>query len=240
MTCLVSAYMANVTTTQCFNDNHKKYTEFFIPLLQSNVPKIIFIDSTVIDHYKSYENHNTTLISFKKESNYLYDYMHLLTHIATNNNPEKDTIQYLFTQCHKTEWVKQAIGMSDFNQYIWVDFGVKHMCHCSNEDFTAKIERLASCPYDNVRIATIWNPDFEYSNNIYTDMCWYFGGSVFGGNKQALLDFAEIMKATCLDIIHTKHTLMWEVNLWYLIYKQHKHLFTIYSCNHNVSILDNF
>lgn len=166
--------------------------------------------------------------------------MHLLTHIATNNNPEKDTIQYLFTQCHKTEWVKQAIGMSDFNQYIWVDFGIKHMCHCSNEDFTAKIERLASCPYDNVRIATIWNPDLEYSNNIYTDMCWYFGGSVFGGNKQALLDFAKIMKDTCLDIIHTKHTLMWEVNLWYLIYKQHKPLFTIYSCNHNVSILDNY
>lgn len=68
MTCLVSAYMANVTTPQCLttNNNHKKYTEFFIPLLQANVPKIIFIDSTVIDQYKSYENHNTTLISFKK------------------------------------------------------------------------------------------------------------------------------------------------------------------------------
>ena len=240
MTCIVSAYMANVTTPEYFNKIHKKYTEFFIPLLQANVPKIIFIDSTVIDQYKPYENQTTRLIPFIKESNYLYDHIHEITSIATNDNPEKDTMQYMLTQCHKTEWVKEAIEMSDFKQYIWVDFGIKHMCHCSNEEFTAKIERLASCRYDNVRIGTIWNPNFEYSNNIYKDICWYFAGSVFGGKKQALLEFADLMKSTCLDIIYNKHTIMWEVNVWYLIYKYNKHLFTIYSCDHNLSILDNY
>ena len=240
MTCIVSAYMANVTTPQWLSKNHQKYTEFFIPLLQSNVPKIIFIDSTVIDDYKYYANQTTQIIPFIKETNYLYNHMHEITSIATNGNPEKDTVQYLLTQCHKTEWVKEAMEMSDFNQYIWVDFGIKHMCHCSNEEFTATIERLALYHYDNVRMATIWNPDFEYSNNIYKDMCWYFGGSVFGGKKQALLEFANLMKSTCLDIIYNTHTIMWEVNVWHLIYKQNKHLFTIYTCDHNLSILDNY
>jgi len=245
---IVSAFMANITTPQCLetNENNKKYTEYFIPLLQANVNKIIFIDSSVVDRYKSYENHNTRIIPFVKESSYLYEHMHKITDFhPNNNNPEKDTIQYMFTQCHKTEWVKQAIEMTSSDttppsQYIWVDFGVKHMCKCSNEEFIKKIERLATCIYNKVRIASIWNPDTEYSNNIYRDMCWYFGGSVFGGNRAFLLEFARIMKMVCLEIIETKHTIMWEVNIWYLVYKRMRFLFMPYTCDHNSSIIDNY
>ena len=33
---------------------------------------------------------------------------------------------------------------------------------------------------------------------------------------------------------------MWEVNIWYLVYKENKELFDNYYCNHNNTIIDNY
>jgi len=242
---LVSAFMSNITSNECLNtnDNYKKYTEYCIPLLQANINKIIFIDEKIIDNYKCYENHNTKIVPFVKESSYLYEYINTLENFQPNsNNLEKDTIQFMFTQCHKTEWIKLAIEITshDTNQFIWVDFGIKHIFKCSNEEFIQKIERLKDCNYDAVRIASIWNLDIDYHRNIYRDISWYFGGGVFGGSKTYLLEFAKAMKLFCLEIINTKQTIMWEVNIWYLIYKQNKDLFINYACDHNNSMIDNY
>jgi len=245
---LVSAFMTNITTNECLktNDNYKKYTEYCIPLLQANINKIIFIDETIIDNYKCYENHNTKIVPFVKETSYLYENIHKLTNFQLNsNNIEKDTEQFMFTQCHKTEWIKLAIEMSDneecsSNQFIWVDFGIKHIFKCDNEEFIQKIERLKDCKYDAIRIASIWDLNIDYQKDIYKDICWYFGGGVFGGNKTFLLEFAKVMKLFCLEIINTKQTIMWEVNIWYLIYKQNKNLFMAYTCDHNSSMIDNY
>jgi hypothetical protein len=246
---LVSAFMSDITTSKCLNtnNNYKKYTEYFIPLLQANINKIIFIDEKIIDNYKCYENDNTKIIPFIKESSYLYEYLDSLVNFQPNsNNLEKDTIQFMFTQCHKTEWIKLAIEITDYhetspsNQFIWVDFGIKHIFKCSNEEFIEKIERLNYCKYDAVRIASIWNINIDYQINIYNDICWYFGGGVFGGSKKYLLEFAKEMKLFCLEIMNTKKTIMWEVNIWYLIYKKNKDLFTLYECDHNNTMIDNY
>jgi len=263
---LVSAYVSNVSG-QNWSDSEqtrKKYQEQCIPLLQCNIKKVIFIDESVIENYKSYENENTKIIPFVKESNYLYDCVDKITDFKVNStNPSKDTLQYMFTQCHKTEWVKQAIEIMekedpDTDQFVWVDFGIKHVFHCSDEEFIQKMERLIYCKYDDkIRIGNIWNDyvtecqvdtDWEegitVSNSkpsyIYADVCWFFTGGVFGGNKNILLVFAHEMKNLCLDIINTKRTLMWEVNIWYLLYKKNRDLFLTYSANHNSSIIDNY
>ena len=242
---LVSAFMSDITTDKWLktNDNYKKYTEYCIPLLQANINKIIFIDEKIIDNYKCYENNNTKIVPFVKESNYLYEYIHILNQFKPNSdNLEKDTIEYMFTQCYKTEWVKLAIEMTkdDTNQFIWVDFGIKHIFKCSNEEFIQKIERLKNCKYDAVRIASIWDINIEYQINIYSNICWYFGGGVFGGSRTFLLEFAKLMRLFCLEIINTKQTITWEVNIWYLIYKKNKHLFIHYNCDHNNSMIDNY
>jgi len=242
---LVSAFMSDITTDKWLktNDNYKKYTEYCIPLLQANINKIIFIDEKIIDNYKCYENNNTKIVPFVKESNYLYEYIHILNQFKPNSdNLEKDTIEYMFTQCYKTEWVKLAIEMTkdDTNQFIWVDFGIKHIFKCSNEEFIQKIERLKNCKYDAVRIASIWDINIEYQINIYSNICWYFGGGVFGGSRTFLLEFAKLMRLFCLEIINTKQTITWEVNIWYLIYLENKELFDTYYCNHNDSIIDNY
>jgi len=242
---IVSAFMSNVTKPEWTEKSYKKYTEFFIPLLQSNVNKIIFIDSTLTEQYKSYENLNTKIIPFVKESNYLYKLKDKITNFQTNNNnPEKDTIEYMFTMCYKTEWVKLAIELDNNqnpnSQYMWIDFGIKHMCNCTNEEFIQKIEKLKYLNYEHVRIGSIWNLDANYNINPYINILWYFAGGVLGGNKLSLLEFAKVMKEICLEIIDNQQTIMWEVNIWYLLYKKNSALFSPYYCEHNLSIIENY
>jgi hypothetical protein len=79
-----------------------------------------------------------------------------------------------------------------------------------------------------------------YNIDIYKQINWYFAGGVFGGNKQKLIEFAEKMKNNCIDIITTKNTIIWEVNIWYLIYKNNSSMFDPYYCNHDSSIIDKY
>jgi hypothetical protein len=137
---IVSAFMANITAAKYLetNENNRKYDEHFIPLLRANVNKVIFIDTTVIDKYKSYENHNTKIVSFVKESGYLYGHIDNLANFCLNtNNPEKDTVEFMFTMCNKTEWVREATTLNYFNtnRFMWVDFGIRHIFRCNDEEF---------------------------------------------------------------------------------------------------------
>jgi len=91
-----------------------------------------------------------------------------------------------------------------------------------------------------VRISTIWDLNAQYNVDIYKNITWYFAGSIFGGKRPFLIEFARTMKNICLDIIETKNTLMWEVNVWYLLYKKNPFLFDIYKCDHNKSIVENY
>ena len=91
--------------------------------------------------------------------------------------------------CTKTEWITKAIKINFFNtsNFIWVDFGIKHVFNCENNEFIKKIERLNNTVYKNIRIGSIWNLDIKYGGDIYKDIMWYFAGGVFGGNKESLL-----------------------------------------------------
>jgi hypothetical protein len=140
--------------------------------------------------------------------------------------------------------MRQAINLNHFktNNFIWIDFGIKHIFQssCTDEEFVEKINRLKYKTYDNVRIGGIWNLNFKFNIDIYKDVAWYFAGGVFGGNKNSLLKFAELMKEKCIDIMTSKNTIMWEVNIWYLIYSENRGLFDSYDCNHNTSLIDNY
>jgi len=79
-----------------------------------------------------------------------------------------------------------------------------------------------------------------YNYNIFKNITWYFAGGVFGGNKDKLLIFADLMKRKCLQIISQEKTIIWEVNIWFLIYLENKDLFCPYQCDHNDTILKNY
>jgi hypothetical protein len=240
MTTIVSGFLSILNGNRSFD----KYLELGIKLLNLDVPKIIFADKLMHDKIKTYENEYTRLILYNETESYLYSYINdtcLLNFDINTTNPLKDTPEYMFVQCNKTEWIKLAIEINHFNttQFVWVDFGIRHLI-TTDDNFYKYILNLKNNSYTNVRIASIWDVNNFYNINIYKNIVWYFAGSVFGGDKDALLIFAEKMKTHCMQIITEHQTLMWEVNIWYLIFKENQELFDCYQCDHNDSIITNY
>jgi len=239
---IVSAFMANINS-RC-DRSYEKYVELASHLLKVPMNKVVFIDSTVFSHFKHFNNEYTTIIPFYKESNYLYEYKDIINNSGiSTSNPEKDTVEYMMTMCYKTEFVRKAIQMNLFksSQFIWMDLGIKHMITCNDDKFSEKVLRLKDLEYkDNVRIPAIWNPDNIYSVDIYKDISWYFAGSLFGGNVKSLITFADVTKKTCLKVIKERKMLMWEINIWYIIYKMDRWKFLYYFSKHDNAILDNY
>ena len=238
-TTLVTAIITNINN----NRNIETYIEYGRKLLENKIPKIIFIEQKTYDNYfinNIYEN--TKFIITKKENIYLYEYYNNITNFSLlNGNKEKDTIEYIFIQCHKTEWVKKAIELNYYNttQFIWIDFGIYHMMN-KDPNFNNNINELQNKIYDNVRIASCWNLKHNHNVDIYKNITWYFAGSIFGGNSKKLLIFSDLMKKKCINIINDKKYLMWEVNVWYLIYTEYPELFNSYISNHDTSIIINY
>ena len=97
---------------------------------------------------------------------------------------------------------------------------------------------LNSKSYDKIRIASCWDPTKEKKElDIYRVIRWYFAGGIFGGSKEKLIEFADLTKKKCLYMIHTYHHIMWEVNIWFLIFKEQPELFDWYLTDHNPSMI---
>lgn len=139
------------------------------------------------------------------------------------------------------------------NQYIWIDFGISHMFQNNETLFHDKLHQMinrtenrfiVACQngfqFNSVHFASCWNHQLEYILDIYSNIYWVFAGSIFGGYKDALLEFADLVKHECIQTIQSKNTLMWEVNIWYLVYKKNHHLFSFYPANHDPSIVNNY
>ena len=272
----VSAYITSINNYRKISE----YIEYGKKMLDVDINQVIFIEKDIFDeHIKNYivsegtnkfftyctEGSNKTFnytsyknkifVFFNRSDIYLYKYKSDVTdfHVETNNH-SKDTIDYMFVQCHKTEWVKMAIiltkqnsnkAIDNFN-FLWIDYGIYHMIR--NEDvFKNELEALVTRNNSNqkgcnsIRIAGCWDLISVYNNrNIYKNITWYFAGSVFGGNETELFEFADKMKEKCIQIIKNKQSLMWEINVWYLIYLENREMFNSYMCNHDVTIISNY
>jgi len=279
-TIFVSAYITSINN----NRNISEYIEYGKKMLDVNINQVIFIEKDIFDEHlkknivsdftngcflycldglmKTFDYttcKNKTFVFFNRNDIYLYKYKSIVTDFQVEtNNQSKDTIDYMFVQCHKTEWVKMAITLTKQNSnkaidklnFLWIDYGIYHMIR--NEDlFKRELEGLVTrnnlnqkeC--NSIRIAGCWDLNLIYNNmnidtDIYKNITWYFAGSVFGGNETTLFDFADKMKEKCIQIIKNKQTLMWEINIWYLIYLENREMFNSYICNHDASIISNY
>ena len=243
------------------NRSIEKYIEYGKQLMNVDIDQITFIERDVFNTYFSvygseiltflYEGKeyaytevgNKTFVFFEKEDIYLYNYS-INKYIVYTSCPIKDTSDYMFIQCHKTEWIKMATELKkDRESFIWIDFGIFHMIQ-DEEQFRIELERMKHREHNSVRIAitNYLNTPFRHLriNDPYTDIMWYFAGSVFGGSRQCLVEFANRMKEKCLQIIAERETIMWELNIWYFIYHECPELFDCYKCKHSISILSRF
>ena len=190
MSTIVSAFISNVNSR--IDRDIIKYYEHGKILFKSTTPKIIFIDKNMSSLIKEtdYNKDNTIFIEIKKDNCYLYQYLDLLNNFNLNtDNPNKDTLEFIFTMCNKTEWIKEAIQLNHFktDNFIWIDFGIKHVLKCHDDQIINKLNNLSNKVYSKIRIGTIWNLNNTYNIDIYRDISWYFAGGVFGGNSQTLI-----------------------------------------------------
>ena len=131
-------------------------------------------------------------------------------------------------------------------EYVWVDFGIFHMFRGKIDVFQtelytmrSRVNRriLHSGESSRVCFANCWNPNVIYYGDIYKDVNWLFAGSVFGGGANILNTFAMKMREKCLQILREKNTLMWEINIWAILYRdseQHPHpMFVLYTSDHS-------
>ena len=243
MATIVTAFMTNVNNVEF--RSCEKYIEFGKKLLSQAIPTVCFLERKIYNDFFqscSQDYPNTHFIMFERNEIYLYDFEDQLSkYYVHTDNPQKDTPGYMFVQCHKTEWVKQAIHVNPFHttNFIWIDFGIFHMI--KNEmDFALNLNALSTKTYDQVRIASCRDLDDFCENDIFRVISWYFAGSIFGGSSTILLEFASIMKKKCIELIKRKKHIMWEINIWYILYKKYPELFSPYHCNHDLSILGNY
>ena len=236
MATIVSALLTNVNS----NRNIEKYIDCGKKLCNININKVIFIEENIYNTYFINEKYRlTTFIFTSKEHLYLYKYTDYdLTNFnkLCSDNPSKDTIEYMYVQCSKTEWIRVAIEQNPYNsdQFVWVDFGIYHIMNNDEDLFIRVISDLNNKSYENIRIGcgTCYNIE-----TIYTHIQWFFLGGIFGGHKDKLIQFADLMKQKCIDIISKEKTIMWEVNIWFLIYLENNELFDRYIANHDASMI---
>lgn len=241
-TTIVTAFISNANNYRGIDE----YINLGIKLLLQPVPTVCFIEKDIYFQYFHDKAHNfpqTIFRFFEKTDNYIYvrkEEMSLFDPIT--DNPRKDTVEYMCIQCHKTEWVRMAIELDPFHteQFIWADFGIFHMM--TDEDkFRLSLQNMSKKRYHGVRIAHCWDLSIHSEESKLMQIVhWYFAGSIFGGDKGNLLSFAALMKIAVNQIITDKKSLTWEVNIWYILYKNHITLFLPYVAGHDFTILDNY
>jgi len=231
---IVSSFLLNINS----NPGNIPYLKYGRELLQVDCNKIIYLDEKVYPLMKKFENEKTKLIPVKRDIINLYKYLDQIKQFRPiTDNPGKDTIDYMFLMCAKTQFMQMAINskLFDSDNYIWIDFGIYRFFLKDNLKFISKLMYIPS--YDKIRIGNIWDLDADYKVDIYKKISWYFAGGVFGGNKKAMLKFSKLMDEKCKQIIKQKSSIMWEVNVWYLVYLENKELFAPYNTDHNQTLV---
>ena len=223
------------------------YVKWIDEFLSLNIPKIVFIDSTIIDLFNK-EYKYATIVPCNKSELILYEYKNNIdiSNIITDNKT-KDTVDYFFVQCSKIEWIRKAIEKNNnYNQYIWMDIGIRNICpSISTVEFENLIKNMLTKKYDMIRMPTIWDPSIllnnEYNKNINLEKInWFFAGGIVGGPKHLMIAFSKIMYETVQKLIIEYKTLFWEVNVYILIYKTLSNIFSPYNCDHDISMMVNY
>jgi hypothetical protein len=246
-TTFVSALLTNINGYRSI----EKYVEYGKKLIALPINKVIFMERAIHEeHFLDENRENTTFIFIEKKDLYLYQYADQITDFSPNtDNPEKDTLEYMFVQCNKTEWLREAIDRNPYgskdpivpselsSHFVWIDFGIWHMIH-DDQVFTDSCMKISQSFNNRVRIAC-GNSQSDLTN-LHKTISWFFLGSIFGGDRDSLLKFANSVKNKCIEIIKEHKTIMWEINVWQMVYADDPSLFLCYGANHDASILQNW
>lgn len=224
------------------NKNLDIYLDKGKKLIELPIPKIIFIEKELIDLLP--RNNLTQYVPFEFSDMWLYsEYENIQTFSNYRNNSKKDRNIYLVTQLQKTDWVNKAIEINPFetNQFMWIDFGIFHLSK-NDIDFANKIINKSKYLIHNDTIHLPSCNPYEYSqeelNKIFlSHPIFFFAGGMFMGTKKSHLLFDKLVKEKTFSLLNSK-MITWEVNIWYIIYKENPKLFSFYLAGHDIRIFN--
>lgn len=204
------------------------YLKYCEPLLLLDHKKIIFIEDHIIPMLPKCHP-STIIIPFSKDDLW---YKYTDVKLPTIRNEKKDTLEYLKIQLNKTDWILRASDLlPEHRQFIWVDFGIGHVC--KNPNWTKLLKE-----YDKIRIPGCRNPDGN--TGIDTNMInWFFCGGLLGGNieKIRLLD---IQTKNMCNFMGRRKEITWEVNIWLLVWHICPEIFDWYYSDHDSGMINNY
>lgn len=203
----------------------------------------MFIENDVFDkHFANFENlyPQTQFKIINFDSLYLFNCIDLCTKFYNHGILNKDTLMYHAFNNMKSEFLNMAISIDNsFQNYTWVDFGINYILK-NDKDLKNGILNILSKTYlGKIRIGGAHFPKHPSKIDL-RHVDWSFLGGVFGGDKNAIIEFAQLMKSTCKNMIIEKKTLTYEVNVYVLVYNQNPLLFDHYIADHDLSMFINY
>jgi hypothetical protein len=229
------------------------YKERGQKLINLPIKKIIFIDADYIDQFV--ENEYTQLIPIKLQDMAIYQYYTRIKSGINSGeitilspNPEKDTALFHIIQIAKTEFIKKAIELNtnniqisneNDNIYGWIDFGISKIFQNDNE-FTTTIcnipNLLDKIKSNTIKIPGCWSLNLYDSYGDFARVKWYFCGGFLIGYKDKLLEFEKQVKQELRCILEEEKKLIFEVNIWFRIWKKGFQGLEWYYGDHNASM----
>lgn len=217
------------------------YVKMGEELLNVNTDKIVFLEKDVYEQYFKGHTYPKTQIILSEWSDCYLSNISVPNFELKTDNPTKDTLDYIKVQCSKTEWLEKAIKLRpDNDQFVWIDFGIRHIFNGSVEEFQHLLININNKVYDKIRYPGCRPLQVPFHLDITKHISWFFCGGIIGGQKDVISWFAQRVKSLCTTLIQEKGILMWEVNIWYIIASNDPTMFDLYLSDHNIRMIRDY
>ena len=155
----------------------------------------------------------------------------------------KDSLNYIALMNAKAEFVNGSININPFNtsHFAWIDFGICHII--SNPKTTlSRLYRIAEHSKLQENILAFpgsWTKTISISNykNINNIPFWRMCGGFYFGDKQSLQNMYEINLEALSKFINQYGIISWEVNIWAWMELNMNWKISIFTADHNDTIL---
>jgi hypothetical protein len=253
--------MANLTFVTCFLDAYEGTTEMveanphkqlperiarFRQLAATRIPICLYIcpsvQSSIEPIAAEYPNIYWEILSL--EDTFTWKTAQANPHsLPAHRYEPKDTANYILVQNSKIELVEKAIHTNPWKSrhFAWIDFSIFYVFH--HPERSAKwLQMLSRAPLSEKMLTfpgcerwEKWSPNMgdQLTDRVY----WRFCGGFFIGDRDSLLDFAHLYRVQFPIFLQIYRKLVWEVNVWAWLETATGWSPTLYTADHNDSIL---
>ena len=210
-----------------------KYVALGEQLLQLGLPTVLDLDeSLTVDAPPQ-----TTVIPTRFADCWLAGRVPKGIRLPAGANADKDTIDYLILQHQKSRWIADALGHTEADLVVWIDFGCMHIPSVTPQAVAAFYSRLPYARRDVITVASIWGPPIMPVS--LDSPAWHTAGGVLIVPRQLADRFALLVEQAAARLIEGGR-LAWEVNTWAIVWRDHPELFAGYPCAFDASLFEGF